>query len=189
MYGATHDEGLGFWTALIPVGIEVGRQALTDDNMASDVYYPDAKRGVVHCPGPYDVVQVAEAYSHVDLRSPEGRRLRSDIVSLLGTDAAWRAANYGMPTDPRGIAGALVAWAHGGRDCTREGTVNERRANELVARILQLEEERRATLQARAAQVAAGARAIAGSELVPGLPTPLLAAAILGGAWLWGRAR
>ena len=187
-------EGLGIWGAILPAAIGVGTRIVKGSDapkIPSEVYYPDTLLGIVQCPGPFDVGAVANAIERIPrLRDPgytvEAARLRNSIVSLLGRDTGYRRDQWGMPDTPIGQAGALVGFAHGGRDCTPNATEVE--ARELIGRILEYD----AALQARLAQE----RTVAAS-MAPGLPGTLggtrsgpllLGAAALLGLFLAGRA-
>lgn len=172
--------GLGLWTALIPIGSSIIGGFISGDGATErSVYYPDAKRGILHCEGPFDVAQVADAYGNLDGSDP----LRGTVLAKLASDKYWGADRYGMPSTPLQIAGALVAWAHGKKDCKMK-VPDDVDAAALVDRILDAEAERQRTLRARV-EAATTQAVIQGRELVtatviPGVPTPLLAIGALG---------
>lgn len=133
MYAGTGPHrGLGFIETLVAVGTswaanEIGEAAST--GIPIDVYYPDALRGVIHCPGRYDVGEVAERIAALDLgvfdpvmdRTTKAHGLRAKVLDLWRLDPnAWGPGGmFGQPETPLEKAGALVAFAHGGRDCER----------------------------------------------------------------------
>lgn len=169
--------GLGFWSALIPVGASVIGGLLD----GGDDFYPAAVAGQLLCPGPYDIGQVAEAIANIDAFSPEGGRLKQRLVSQFRLSDKATAATRGA--SPLGQAGVLVNWAHGGTNCP-EMSSSDYSAVALVDDILAHEADRQRTLraQAQAAAQAAAERAtdFARAEIIPGVSTPLLALGALG---------
>lgn len=184
------DPGLGFWSALVPVGVAVGRAAFSDDSISIDEYYPAVKSGRLVVPGPFDIQEVAAALDYV----PRSHSVRQRIDAKLRQDPAWVSGPYAPLRNSVETASALVNWAHGGRDLRVKGAEAEiaPMLDELLeaARQQMIAERLEAERQAEAADALRNRLALErGSELITGLPATAFAfgALALGAAWLWGQ--
>lgn len=173
-------QGLGVWGAVAMFGAQVGSQLVGqwiaggEGDIPNDVYYPESKLGVLYCPGPWDGAQIRQAIESLRADDPIRAEIARYFVTGVSQRDADKWARYGVPRTPLEQAGALIAEAHGGSDCQTgsESTA----ASSLIRRILSIEEERRrAPARVARASTQAVTQALT-TEIVPGVPTPLLLA-------------
>lgn len=178
--------GLGFWTALIPIGVSVigGWIGGDDDAIDKRQYYSGAKT-MIFCPN----------------RSPEGASPAlvtqglaelttfSDVLTrvnvILGSDKTWQELGIARPTSSSQKAHVLINGGNGWRYCPKGEQIGgkDQEMRTLVQKVVAGEIARRRTLAARAeaAAVAAATQArevaagFAAAEIIPGVSTPLLA--------------
>lgn len=186
MYVAEPREGLGVWAQAALIGATLVSEWIRGDghsDIPNDIYYPEAKVGIVHCAGPWNVESVEEALQHISPSDPLIAEARQYFVSGVAQRDADKWARYGRPGTPLALAGGLVAEAHGGSDCQTGPPAAE--ASGIVRRILAREEARQADM-ARAREVAAAAAARAAQaagSLVQGIASgqPVLTGVVPGG--------
>lgn len=182
--------GLGFWTALIPIGTAVIGSAFGDgDDIDKRQYYGGAKSRIWcpdRSPPGADPALVTQGLEELDMGSPEGRRLATDIGNHLLSDRTWDELGVARPRTAREKAHALINWGNGWRYCPAGNPIGGRDqvSRSFVEEIVAVEVERRRTLTARAEAVATAAaaqvREVAAAQIIPGVSTPLLALGALG---------
>lgn len=182
------DYGLGIWGTLAMIGGTTAAQWISgrgNGDIPDEIYYPEAKLGVVHCAGPWNIEALSRAIERSPAGDPVAAQIRPYFVSGVTQRGAEKWAQWGLPFTPTEQAGALVAEAHGGSDCQRGP--DSTAASALIRRLLSADEERQRTFAGQAqGAVTAVARVL--PEVIPGVSTPLLLAAAGAAAFLlWRR--
>lgn len=193
--------GLGFWSALIPIGTKIIGGLVSGDGDAIDKreYYAQAK-SIIWCPdrsaAPLDAVEGAIANL-----GTSGAQLRQEITSQLASDRTWDELGIARPRGAREEAAVLINRGNGWRYCPLGETpgAGDLRARGLVDRVLAHEATRQRTLRERAQAAAAAATEAAATgvaqlaqaqiTIIPGVTTSplMLGAAALGLALLFRR--
>lgn len=186
---AAGSDGLGFWSALVPIGANLVSSAISGPELSIDQWVADARQGIFHCPVDFDVAQVAQAYDQLERASgTEASSLRSEFSRMIDADAGTWTKRGGLPSSPLEMAGAAIAYSAGGQDCSPIAA--ESAWGSHVARVLSWEARNRSLL-AQASDIAHGATRGAGdllsAEVMPGISTPLLVLAGLGLGWAFLR--
>ena len=174
--------GLGFWSALVPIGVSVIGGIGGDDGSIDKREYYNGSKSRIWCPerSPAGATPelVTQGIAELGFTDP----LRAKLNKLLGGDKTWDELGITRPRGSSEKAHVTINNGNGWRYCPRGegigGTNLENR--ELVEAIVAVEIERRRTLEARARAVAGQAQEFVTAEIIPGVSTPLLAIGAVG---------
>ena len=177
--------GLGFWSALIPIGVSVIGGAFGDGNAIDKRQYYNGSKTMIWCPerSPAGAVPAFVAQGFEEL--PLGSDLRNRINTRLAGDRTWDELRIARPTTASQKMHVLINGGNGWRYCPEGETIggSDLIKRGLVQEVVAAETERRRTLTARAEAVALAAATqareavsgVAAAEIIPGISTPLLA--------------